>query len=150
MSNWMKSKFHQEDNPMNTTHAKEKADVYDPEEHTTPHKTTGIKDYDSLKASVVTIAGANSDGKNLFIDVEVFDGEHTNRFETIWPADTNAKAITDYAKSIIEKNPKLSNEIVGLMNKKVFWNTEEKGWYMQEGNTKALRMDKDDKSGKSS
>lgn len=114
------------------------------EEHTTHHKPTGIKEYDSLKASVVTIAGANTDGKHLFIDVEVFDGEHTNRFETIWPADTGAKEITNYAKSIIEKNPKLEPEIVGLMSKKVFWNKDEKGWYMQDGQQKPVRIDKDE------
>lgn len=105
-----------------------------------PQKQTGIKEYDSLKASVVTIAGANSDGQSLFLDVEVFDGEHTNRFETIWPASTKAKAITDYAKSIIENNPKLDPEIVGLMNKRVFWNKDEKGWYMQDGQQKAVRI----------
>lgn len=115
---------------------------------TKEHKTTGIKEYDSLKASVVTIAGANSDGKNLFIDVEVFDGEHTNRFETTWPVGTKSKEITDYAESIIEKNPKLEADIVGLMNKKIFWNKDENGWYMQDGQQKAVRMDKDTKSDK--
>lgn len=109
-------------------------------------KPTGIKEYDSLKAGIVTIAGANTDGQSLFIDVEVFDGEHTNRFETIWPASTKAKEITDYAKSIIERNPKLDPELVGIMNKKVFWDKNEDGWYMQDGQQKAVRMDKDTKS----
>lgn len=104
-------------------------------------KTTGIKEYDSLKADVVTIVGANSDGKHLFLEVEVFDGEHTNRFETTWPAETKAKEITEYVKSIIEKNPKLDPEIVGLMNKKVFWDKDEKGWYMQDGQQKPVRID---------
>lgn len=113
--------------------------------HTKEKEPTGIKEYDSLKASVVTIAGANTDGKHLFIDVEVFDGEHTNRFETIWDASTKSKEITDYAKSIIEKNPKLDPEIVGLMNKKVFWNKDEDGWYMQDGQQKAQRIDNADK-----
>ena len=53
------------------------------------------------------------------------------------------ETITDYAKSIIEKNPKLSPEIVGLMQKRIFWNKEEDGWYMQDGQQKAVRMDKD-------
>lgn len=111
----------------------------------TETKPTGIKEYDSLKASIVTIAGANSDGKTLFVDVEVFDGEHTNRYETMWPADTKAKEITDYAKSIIEKNPKLDPEIVGIMNKKIFWNRDEDGWYMQDGQAKPQRMDNEHK-----
>jgi hypothetical protein len=111
-------------------------------------KKTGVKEYDSLKASVVTIAGANTDGKHLFVDVEVFDGEHNNRFETIWDAGTGANELTDYCKSIIEQNPKLEPEIVGLMNKKIFWNKDENGWYMQEGTQKPVRMDKDSKSDK--
>lgn len=122
---------------MNHTATKEKE---------TNHKATGIKEYDSLKASIVTIAGANSDGRNLYLDVEVFDGEHTNRFETVWPQNTKAKELTDYAKAIIEKNPKLDPEVVGLMNKKIFWDKDEEGWYMQEGQQKPTRMDKDTKS----
>lgn len=105
------------------------------------HQPSGIKEYDSLKASVVTIVGANSDGKTLFVDVEVFDGEHTNRFETQWPEGTKAKVITDYARSIIEKDPKLDPEIVGIMNKKVYWDKDERGWYMQDGTNKPLRLD---------
>lgn len=105
---------------------------------------TGNPEYDSLKASVATLVGGNSDGKNLFLEVEVFDGEHTNRFETTWPADTEAGEVTDYLKSIIEKNPKLSPEIVGLMQKKVFWDKTEQGWYSQMGQEKPVRMDKDE------
>lgn len=107
----------------------------------THHKPTGIKEHDSLKASIVTIAGANNDGRNLYLEVEVFDGEHTNRFETVWPVGTKAREITEYAKSIIEKDPKLDPEIVGILNKKVFWNRDEEGWYMQDGQQKAVRMD---------
>lgn len=117
-------------------HTKEREDT---------HKKSGIQETDSLKASVVTIAGANTDGRHLYLDVEVFDGEHTNRFETIWPADTKAKEITDYARSIIEKDPKLDPEIVGLMQKKVFWNKDERGWYLQDGQSKPQRMDNGDK-----
>lgn len=110
----------------------------------TIHKKTGIAETDSLKASVATLVGANSDGKNLYLEVEVFDGEHNNRFESIWPADTSAKEVTAYLKSIIEKDPKIPAELVGLMQKKVFWNKEEKGWYMQDGQQKAVRLDKKD------
>lgn len=126
VSNWLTTKFTQEDK-MHTA--------------TKNHKETGIKEYDSLKASVATLAGANSDGRNLYLDVEVFDGEHTNRFESIWPAETKAKEVTDYLKSIIEKNPKLDPEIVGILQRKVFWNKDENGWYSQAGNEKPKRMD---------
>lgn len=111
--------------------------------HQTPAKVN--KEYDSLKASVVTLAGANSDGKHLFLEIDVFDGEHTNRFEPVFDVDASAEEITDYLKGIIEKNPKLKPEIVGLLQKKIFWDKTEEGWYMQSGNDKPVRMDKDSK-----
>jgi len=98
------------------------------------------KEYESLKASIATLVGANSDGKNLFLVVEVFDGEHNNRFEPVFPADTKAEEITEYLKSLIEKNPKLSDEIIGMIQKKVFWDKAEEGWYTQTGNEKAVRI----------
>lgn len=102
-------------------------------------------EYESLKASIATIVGGNTDGRNLYFTVEVFDGEHNNRFETVWPVETEAEEVTDYLKSIIEKNPKLNGDIVGLMQRKIFWDQKENGWYSQMGNEKPVRMDKDDK-----
>jgi hypothetical protein len=32
-----------------------------------------------LKNSRATVAGGNTDGKNLFMEIDVFDGEHTAR-----------------------------------------------------------------------
>lgn len=111
----------------------------------TEEKKTGIKEYDALKASVATLAGANSDGQSLFLNVQVFDGEHTNEFETIWPVKTTAEEVKNYLKSIIEKNPKVDAEIVGLMQKKIYFDQTEKEWYIQAGNEKPVRLEPDSK-----
>lgn len=98
------------------------------------------KEYDSLKAASVSLVGGNSDGKKLFLIVEVFDGEHTNRFEVEFPAETTAEEVTNYMIEIIEDNPKLPVAIVGLMQKKLFWDEVEKGWYSQSGSDRPLRL----------
>lgn len=112
----------------------------------TPVKDTqkANKEYDGLKATSVSLVGGNSDGKKLFLDIEVFDGEHTNRFEVEFPAETSAEDVTNYMIDIIEDNPKLPTDIIGLMQRKVFWDTQEKGWYSQGGNEKPVRLDKQD------
>lgn len=98
------------------------------------------KEYDGLKATSVSLVGGNSDGKKLFLDVEVFDGEHTNRFEVDFPLETTAEDVTNYMIEIIEDNPKLPPEIIGLMQRKVFWDAAEKGWYSQAGSEKPVRL----------
>lgn len=102
------------------------------------------KEYDSLKAQSVTLTGGNSDGKTLFLEIQVFDGEHTNRFEVDFPVNTTAKEITDYMIEIIEDNPKLPPELVALMQRKVFWDADEKGWYSQSPSEKPKRLEDQD------
>lgn len=115
-------------------------------------KKTGIQEYDKLKASVATLVGGNSDGKNLYLEVEVFDGEHNNRFEPVFPLNTSAEEITQYLKSIIEKNPKLPTEVVSLLQRKIFWDTKKEGWFSQFANEEAVSIDdkhkKDEHHGK--
>lgn len=106
---------------------------------------TGNKEYDSLKASVVQLVGGNNDGKNLYLEVEVFDGEHTNRFEPVFPIDTSADEVTDYLKSIIEKNPKLPTELVQLLQRKIFWDGKKEGWFSQFANEEPVAIDGKDK-----
>lgn len=105
--------------------------------------STANKEYAGLKNSVAQLVGGNSDGKKLYLEVEVFDGEHTNRFEPEFPANTSAEEVTEYLKSLIEDNPKVPDEIVGLMQKKIFWDAKEDGWYSQFANEKPVRMDED-------
>lgn len=102
------------------------------------------KEYDGLKATSVSLVGGNSDGKKLFLEVEVFDGEHTNRFEVDFPLETTAEEITNYMIEIIEDNPKLPADVVGLMQKKVFWDATEQGWYSQSANEKPVRLKSQD------
>jgi hypothetical protein len=93
-----------------------------------------------LKNSRATVVGANTDGKNLFMEIDVFDGEHNNRLEPVFPAGTTSVAITDYLKKLIEDNPKLPAEIVGMMQKTLFWDAVEESWYMAVGNQKPVRL----------
>lgn len=109
--------------------------------HKEEHKPTGNKEYDSLKASVATLVGGNSDGKNLYLEVEVFDGEHNNRFEPVFPLNTSAEEITAYLKSIIEKDPKLPTDVIGIMQRKVFWDKKKEGWFSQLANEEPVAMD---------
>lgn len=95
----------------------------------------------SNKASRATLVGGNSDGRNLYLEVEVFDGEHNNRFEPVFPLNTSAEDVTNYLKDIIEKNAKLPDDVMGLMQKTVFWDAAENGWYTQVGSQKPVRMD---------
>lgn len=106
-----------------------------------PNTSTMNKEAQSLKTNRVTLVGGNTDGKNLYLEVEMFDGEHTNRFEPVFPLDTTAEEITQYFKTIIEKNPKLSSEIVGMMQKTVFWDATEESYYTQTANQKPVRID---------
>jgi hypothetical protein len=93
-----------------------------------------------LKNSRVTVAGSNTDGKNLFMEVDVFDGEHNNRLFPVFPAGTTAQAITEYCKKLIETNPKVPAEISGMMQKTLFWDATEESWYMAVGNQKPVRL----------
>ena len=104
-------------------------------------RKTGIKEYDALKASVVQLVGANSDGRKLYLVVEVFDGEHTNRFEPEFDLDTSSEEITDYLISIIEKDPRVKPEITGLLQKKIFWDKAEEAWFTQAGNEKPQKIE---------
>lgn len=99
------------------------------------------KESESLRIGSAALVGGNTDGKKLYLEVETFDGEHTNRFEPEFPLGTTAKDITDYLKSIIEANPKFPAELSSLMNKKVFYDQTEKAWYTQEGVHKPVKLD---------
>jgi hypothetical protein len=107
------------------------------------------KEYDGLHATSVSLVGGNSDGQKLYLEVEMFDGEHTNRFEVEFPIDSKAKDVADYMIGIIEDNPKVPPEIIGMMQKKVFFDAVESGWYWQSGNEKAIRLkDQDHRAAK--
>jgi|GEM_PF-2740510 len=101
---------------------------------------TGNKEYDKLKAMSVGLVGGNSDGKQLFLAIEVFDGEHTNRFEVEFPVGTTSEKVADYMIEIIEDNPKLPPEIINMIQKRIFWDETEKGWYSKADGEKPVRL----------
>lgn len=104
---------------------------------------------DAPKSSLnarVTLVGGVSDGKNLFLQVDAFDGEHTNRFYPIFPADASAEDVTDYMKHLVEAEPKLSPEVAGLIQTGVYYDKENDVW-MIKPSTGPAKVEKD-KSGK--
>lgn len=100
---------------------------------------TDNKESAKLRISKVTITGGNTDGKTLFMEIDVFDGEHTNRLEVDFPFNTSAEEITKYCYRLIEENPKMPPEIVGLMTQTIYWDADEAGYYSRVGNGKPQR-----------
>lgn len=88
----------------------------------------------------VTLVGGNTDGKNLFLEVSVFDGEHNNLLKPVFPFNTKAEAVLAYMQEIIETNPKFPDDLSSMMQKTFFWDVEEEAYYTQVGNAKAVRV----------
>src|SRR5687767_2759406 len=98
------------------------------------------KEVESKKISRCTVTGGTTDGKNLYMEISVFDGEHTNKLAPVFPANTTAAAINSYMKELIEKSPKLPAEIESLMQSTLYWDAVEESWYVKTGTQPAVRQ----------
>lgn len=102
--------------------------------HETKHHSAHHKDEDptpNLKTTKVTVVGGNTDGRNLFMEIDAFDGEHNNKFYPVFPYKTSAEEIVDYMKELIEDNPKMPTEINQLMQTGIFWDGKNEEWMIQ-------------------
>jgi hypothetical protein len=73
-----------------------------------------------MAVSKVTIKSIASDGTNLFLDVEVFNGDTTLPIlRPIFPVGTSASTIQDYLEVIANNRPTLAADIAALVNSTV-------------------------------
>lgn len=69
---------------------------------------------------IVTIKSISTDGTNLFLEVEVFDGLHTlPTLRPTFPVDTSAATITAYLQTIADNRPAITDDIAALVGTKV-------------------------------
>jgi len=88
----------------------------------------------SDKRSTATLVGGNTDGKNLFLEVEVFDGEHTNKLHPIFPAGTTGESVISYMKELIEKEPVFPVDLASLIQTTLYWDKVNESWYVKYSN----------------
>lgn len=95
------------------------------------------------RASVVS---GLTDGKTLFMEIDLFDGEHNHRFFPTFAADTKAEEITEYMKHVVENAPKVSPEILALIQTGIYYDTQMAVWMIKPATGPAVpEKDKDGK-----
>lgn len=70
-----------------------------------------------MAKSSITVKTAASDGTNIFLEVEVFNGDVTlPLLRPIFPVGTSAATITSYLTNIANNRPTLAADIVAMVN----------------------------------
>jgi len=65
----------------------------------------------------VTIKSISTDGTNLFVEVSIFDGEHTlPSIFPVFPVGTTAATIRAYVQVIANNQPTLTRDLQDLVN----------------------------------
>lgn len=69
---------------------------------------------------VVTVESIATDGTNLYLEVSVFDGEHTQpMLRPVFPVTATAATITAYLQTIANNRPALTDAIAALSRLRV-------------------------------
>lgn len=118
--------------------------------HHAADDTAAVGGGPKVKISRVTFVSANTDGKNIFAEVDAFDGEHTNKFYPVFGADAGLDEIKDYMKSLIDESPKLSNELTGFLQGEIYVDPKAPENWMIKTPTEAAVAEKKTKSEKAS
>jgi hypothetical protein len=68
----------------------------------------------------VKVKSISTDGTNLFLEVEIFDGLHTlPPLRPSFPVETTAATIQSYLQTIADNRPSLPADIADLVNTEV-------------------------------
>lgn len=68
----------------------------------------------------VTVKSIASDGSNLFLEIEVFNGDVTESLiRPVFPVGTSLATIRSYLQTIANNRPTISSDLVPLINSPV-------------------------------
>lgn len=101
-----------------------------------------MHDKEVLATNKVTVTGGNTDGKHLFMQIDVFDGEHTNRFLPVFDFNISTNELNNYLKSLVDHSTKLPDEIAGMMGMSVWYDSKEESYIVKpDGGEEARQKD---------
>lgn len=87
-----------------------------------------------------------TDGVNLFAEIDLTDGQTTLKLEPVFPKGTTADAVVEYMKELVELHPTLAPELQDLIGMALQKDSEDGQWY--ELRAGAVRKVLKSKSGK--
>lgn len=109
------------------------------------HDTKDTKDSRQLPQVVSTnfrakVMDLETDGKTIFLEVDLTDGLTTLKLEPHLPRSTGPDAIVAYLKELVEKHPTLSPELSDLIGLTVQFDPEDDTWYELRAGSKRKRL----------
>lgn len=81
-----------------------------------------------------------SDGKNVFLEIDLTDGQTTLKLEPTFPKDASADDVIAYMKGLVEDNPVLTPELQELIGLSLVWDSTDESWYELRDNTPKKRL----------